>query len=56
MTTTRRVAQGNQRRPHPVSIAVALADKLDQLAGFFDIGESRLDLAIHSRCAAPRWA
>jgi glycyl-tRNA synthetase beta chain len=37
----------------PVSIAVALADKLDQLAGFFAIGESRPARATPTRCAAP---
>ena len=36
-----------------VSIAVALADKLDQLVGFFAIGERRPARAIPTRCAAP---
>ena len=38
-TTTRRKARATRCPADPVSIAVALADKLDQLAGFFAIGE-----------------
>ena len=38
-TTTRRAARPIRCRPAPVSIAVALADKLDQLACFFAIDE-----------------
>ena len=49
-------AEGADRRrcpTAPVSIAVALADKLDQLAGFFAIGETA-DRRRRSLCAAPR--
>ena len=40
----------------PVSIVVALADKIDTLVGFFAIGEKPTGSRTPSRCAAPRWA
>lgn len=40
----------------PVSIAVALADKFDTLAGFWQSMRSRRDRRIRTRCAARRWA
>ncbi len=52
-TITRRKARATRCRCAPVSIAVALADKLDQLAGFFAIGE-RADRLGRSLRAAPR--
>jgi glycyl-tRNA synthetase beta chain len=39
-----------------VAAAVALADKLDALVGFFGIGRCRPATRTRSRCAAPRSA
>ena len=36
--------------------AVALADKIDSLAGFWSIDEKPTGSKTRSRCAAPRWA
>jgi len=40
----------------PVACAVALADKLDALIGFFGIGQIPTGDKVPSACAAPRWA
>ena len=39
-----------------VAIAVALADKMDQLVGFFPLVNGPQEPATRLRCAAPRWA
>ena len=40
----------------PVSVAVALADKLDTLAGFWVSRKSRRAVRIRMPCAEQRWA
>lgn len=40
----------------PISTAVALADKIDTLAGFWTINESRRDRKIPMRCGGQRSA
>ena len=40
----------------PVSVAVALADKIDTLVGFWAIDEKPTGARIRMRCGARRWA
>ena len=48
------VGQGMTCRPR-VTVAVSLADKLDTIVGFFDVGEHLLVLKIRMRSGALRW-
>ena len=54
-TTTSRKAPATRFPTAPVSVAVALADKLDTLVGFFAIDEKPTGSRTPLRCAAPRW-
>jgi len=46
---------GDEVPREPVAIAVALADRLDQLVGFFAIDERPTGSGDPTACAAPRW-
>jgi glycyl-tRNA synthetase beta chain len=50
------VGQGDDVPTAPVTVCVALADKLDTLRSFFAIDEKPTGSKDPSRCAAPRWA
>ncbi len=48
---------GDDLPSNPVACAVAIADKMDTLAGIFGIGTStRKAIKTRLRCVVPRWA
>lgn len=47
---------GDDLPSNPVACAVAIADKMDTLAGIFGIGQHQKATKTRSRCVVLRWA